>query len=182
MSSLGQKHENHRHSFIPPRSEIRIQEVPVGGKSFGNFMETFLNEDPRRYVKSFQVVYPKAEAADSVGLPSQDQTVTHHVPPLWVAAYLGLRCLDRLLMDLLRGIVLVSEELGKRAVLVDEQLQWDEVPRGQQRVMEDGLPTFTRDSRPDWGGYLEQHRIDTGGDKSDSDSQMTAGIPEAKNS
>lgn len=69
----------------------------------------------------------------------------------------GLQCLDRLLTDPLQGSVPVFEELGKYVILVDEQLQWDEVPRGQQRVMGDGPLTFTRDSRSD----LEQHRTDT---------------------
>lgn len=91
-----------------------------------------------------------------------------------------LQCLDRLLTDLLQGKVPVFEELGKNAILVDEQFQWDEVPRGWQRVMEDGLQTFTRDSRPDWGGYLKQHRTDTGGDKSDSDSPDDCRYPRSE--
>lgn len=57
---------------------------------------------------------------------------------------------------------------GIGAVFVGPQLQWDEIPRGQQRIMEDGLPTLKRDSRPDWGGYLEQHRTDTWADEADS--------------
>lgn len=173
-----QDRDNHRLNFIPPRSETRIQDVLIDEQVvWGLHGGLSQLEDPQQYVKGFQEGYPKAEAANPVGLPSQDRTVTYHLSPSWVlwswffvgedplvhvgccisglGVYQGRRPVQEAYVRSFGKVPSVSrqtfdgslprysswEELGKRVILVDEQLQWDEAPRDRQRVMENDLLT-----------------------------------------